>query len=142
MGGTRDSEVDVEGIRRVREAHVAALNASDVDAWVSLFTDDGVQMPPNAPANVGKDSIRSWSDALLGMFRATFALSVAEIQVVGDWAFERGSYRIGLTPRTGGQSIQDNGKYITIYRRRPPSGPWRIARDIWNTDQPPPVIGS
>ena len=53
MGGTRDSEVDVEGIRRVHEAHVAALNAGDVGAWVSLFTDDGVQMPPNAPANVG-----------------------------------------------------------------------------------------
>lgn len=137
----RRTEADVEAIHQIREAHIASLNAGDADAWVRLFTDDGVQMPPNAPANVGRESIRSWSDAFLGMFRAAFALSVAEVQVVGDWAFERGTYWIALTPRAGGGLIQDNGKYITIYQRQP-GGPWRIARDIWNTDHPPPVMGS
>ena len=31
-----------ETIQRVRDAHVAALNAGDADTWVSLFTEDGV----------------------------------------------------------------------------------------------------
>jgi uncharacterized protein (TIGR02246 family) len=137
----RDTDVDIEAIQRVREAHVAALNAGDADRWVSLFTDDGVQMPPNAPANVGREPIRAWSRAFLAAFRATFALAVAEVRVIGDWAFERGSYRITLTPQAGGDSIQDVGKYVTVYQRQP-GGPWRIARDIWNTDLPPPGLRS
>lgn len=96
--------VDVEAIRSVREAHVAALNAGQADAWASLFTDNGVQMPPNAPANAGRDRIRSWSRAFLDMFRAAFALAVEEIRTGGDWAFERGAYRIRLTPAAGGRA--------------------------------------
>jgi ketosteroid isomerase-like protein len=43
------SETDLEAIDRVRDAHVAALNAGDAEVWVAQFTDDGVQMPPTRP---------------------------------------------------------------------------------------------
>jgi hypothetical protein len=42
------SETDLEAIDRVRDAHVAALNAGDAGAWVAQFTDDGVQTPMSA----------------------------------------------------------------------------------------------
>jgi uncharacterized protein (TIGR02246 family) len=127
-------------IERVRDAHVAALNAGDADTWVSLFTEDGVQMPPNAPANVGREAVRAWSRGFLGTFRAAFALSVVEVRLAGDWAFERGGYRITLTPHAGGPPLEDAGKYITIYQRLP-DGTWRIARDIWSSDHPLPGTG-
>ena len=135
-GGPRGAG-DVEAIRQVRDAHVAAVNAGDSDAWVRLFADDAVQMPPNAPANVGRAGIAAWSGGFLGTFRAQFALAVAEVAVAGDWAFERGAYRIALTPRGGGAPFEDQGKYLTLYRRAA-GGRWEIARDIWNTDAPPP----
>lgn len=127
---------DVEALDHVREAHIAALNDGDVNAWVGAFTADGVQMPPNAPANLGGESIRAWSQAFLAPFRVDFALLVDEVHVAGDWAFERGTYTITLTPKTGGEPIRDNGKHITIYKRQP-NGAWGIARDIWNSNNPP-----
>src|SRR5207248_3636648 len=87
---------DLASIDRMREAHVAALNEGDTEAWVNLFAADGIQMPPNAPANAGRTSIRQWCAALLSPFRVTFSLAVDEVQVAGDWAFERGRYRIAL----------------------------------------------
>jgi uncharacterized protein (TIGR02246 family) len=126
----------VEALDHVRERHIAALNDGDVNAWVGAFTADGVQMPPNAPANLGRESIRAWSQAFLAPFRVKFALAVDEVQVAGDWAFERGTYTITLTPKTGGEPIQDIGKYITIYERQP-SRAWGMARDIWNSNNPP-----
>ena len=39
-------QADVEALNHVREAHIAALNDGDVNAWVGAFTADGVQMPP------------------------------------------------------------------------------------------------
>ena len=131
------SEIDLEDINRVRDAHVAALNAGDAEAWAEQFTDDGVQMPPNAPANVGRTMIGSWSRPFLGQFRLQFALAVDEVRVLGEWAFERGGYTISLHPKAGGPPMQDMGKYITVYQRKP-GDTWRMARDIWNSSNPPP----
>jgi len=131
---------DLAAISRLRDGHIAALNSGNPDAWADAFTDDGVQMPPNAPANVGKDMVRSWNRGFLTLFQTEFSLSVDEIQVVADWAFERGTYHITLNPRAGGDAIRDVGKYITIYHRQS-GGNWGIARDIWNSNTPPPGAG-
>ena len=66
-----------------------------------------------------------------------FALAVDEVRVLGEWAFERGEYTISLNPSAGGPAMQDNGKYVTIYQRKP-ADTWRMARDIWNSSNPPP----
>jgi uncharacterized protein (TIGR02246 family) len=131
------SEVDLNAIDSVREAHAAAVNAGDAGGWAAQFIDDGVQMPPNMPANIGRSAIESWSKGFMDLFGLEFALSVDEVRVMGEWAFERGAYTIGLSPKSGGPSMQDVGKYITIYQRQS-SGIWRMARDIWNSSNPPP----
>lgn len=133
---TRNS-VDISGIDRLRDVHVAALNAGDADGWVACFANDAVQMPPHFAANASKAAIQGWSKGFLSMFGCRFSLSVDEVRAAADWAFERGRYDITLAPRAGGESMEDNGKYITIYQRQP-DGSWKIARDIWNSDRPLP----
>ena len=96
--------------------------------------EDGVQMPPFAPANIGKKMMINWVRGFLDVFVLEgFALSVAELQVKGDWALERGTYTINFTHRPSGNVIPDLGKYITIWQRLP-DGAWGMARDIWNSD--------
>jgi uncharacterized protein (TIGR02246 family) len=138
--GSSEAKSDAEVIEAVRAAHVAALNTRDAAEWAGLFTEDAVQMPPNAPANVGRANILTWSNGLLRAFRVKFALSVSELQVVDDRAFESGSYTITLTPDSNGRANEDNGKYVTIYQRLS-SGGWAITRDIWNSNQPLPGMG-
>jgi uncharacterized protein (TIGR02246 family) len=132
-----EAKSDQELIDAVRSAHAAALNARDAQAWVDLFAQDAVQMPPNAPANVGRKNIFAWSDGLLRAFKVKFALSVSELHVTGDRAFESGSYTITLTAASEGRAMEDVGKYVTVYERLPQGG-WAIARDIWNSNQPLP----
>ena len=124
-------------IDRLREVHLAALNAGDADGWAACFADDGVQMPPNFGTNAGRAAIEGWSKGFLTMFSCQFKLAVDEVQVTGHWAFERGRYDITIRPKSGGGSMDDNGKYITIYQKQPEGG-WKIARDIWNSDRPLP----
>jgi hypothetical protein len=59
---------------------------------------------------VGRAAIRSWIDGFLGAFRCEFALDVQEVRVDGEWAFERGGYRIVLRPKAGAAPMQDMGK--------------------------------
>jgi len=132
------NDVNLRSIDKVRDDHVRALNAGDADAWVAQFADDGVQMPPNASENVGKERIRQWSGGFLSAFKVRFALDVHEVRVIGNWAFERGDYAINLDLAAGGSSMDDSGKYITIYHHGEGSG-WKIARDIWNSSNPLPA---
>lgn len=126
---------DVAVIDAIRQTHVAALNARDAMAWAGVFSDDAVQMPPNAPANAGKTNIQSWAAGFLGaMSRVQFALSVSELHIAGDRAIESGTFAISMSPDESGPGMQDAGKYITIYERLPGGG-WAVARDIWNSDQ-------
>jgi len=95
-------------------------------------------MPPNAPANVGKANIRSWAESFLGAFRTKFTLSVAELQVVTDRAFESGAYSITLLPTVTADLLKISVN--TVYQRLPTGG-WAVARNIWNSDQPLCTIG-
>ncbi len=129
-------EADLKAIDRVRQTHVAAVNSTNAEAWVTMFTEDGVQMPPFAPANIGKEMMTNWVQGFLDLFgMERFALSVAELQVNGSWAFERGTYTIQFTHKPSGKVIPDVGKYITIWQRLT-NGTWGMARDIWNSDNP------
>lgn len=134
------SKSDLEVIESIRQMHVAALNARDAVAWAGVFTEDAVQMPPNAPANVGKANIQSWSAGFLGaMSQVKFSLAVSELQIADNRAIESGSYAISLTPNGGNTSMQDAGKYITIYQKLLAGG-WAVARDMWNSDQPSEAV--
>jgi uncharacterized protein (TIGR02246 family) len=134
-------ESDAKAIDRVRQTHVDAVNSTNAEAWVTMFTEDGVQMPPFARANVGKKMMIDWVRGFLDVFAlADFSLSVAELEVKSDWAFERGAYTITFTHRPSGNVIPDVGKYITIWQRQP-NGAWAMARDIWNSDNPPVALG-
>lgn len=137
MSERHGDETDLKAIDKVRDDHVAALNAGDAAGWTAQFAEDGVQMPPNAPANLGKEMIGMWSGGMLTHFKVGFGLDVDEVRVLGDWAFERGDYSIHLDPAAGGPGMNDRGKYITIYSRGP-EGEWRMARDIWNSSNPVP----
>lgn len=126
-------EVALAAIAARRDAHVDALNAGDPVACAEQFTEHGVQMPPNMAANEGRDVIQSGAQILVAQYHSQFALTVDEVRVAGDWAFERGGYTNRLTPRAGGATIQDVGKYIMIYQQEA-DGNWRIACDIWNSN--------
>jgi uncharacterized protein (TIGR02246 family) len=137
-----DESFDLEAINGLRCAHVAWVEQGDAEGLANCFAEDGVQMPPHAPANVGRSAIRSWLEGLFGAFDVGFSLAADEVRVAGGWAFERGAYRIALTPKgSGGEPlIREAGKYITVYARRPGGG-WAIARDIWNGDTPSSGLG-
>ena len=130
-------QTQLEGLDRARAIHVAALNNGDANAWAACFDTDAVQMPPNQPPNVGTERIQEWTHGFLAAFRAEFAIVPHDVELAGaDWAFERGSYEISLTPRAGGDPLRDSGKYLTIYRRAP-GHEWLMAHDIWNSDNQP-----
>ncbi len=129
------AEADLEALNKLREEFVSVHNANDASTLATLYTDEAVLMPPNEQAATGKQAIESWFQTSFDQFTAELTLSAVELQVAGDWAFERGTYTISLTPKADGESIEDTGKYVVISQKQA-DGSWKLASDIWNSDKP------
>jgi uncharacterized protein (TIGR02246 family) len=141
LGCSTQREADVEAamtaVDEIWQRYSSSLNSGDIDAWIALWTDDGIQMPPNSPPVVGKDQIRERNKGVLDQFSFDIGITNEEVGVAGDWAYARGTYTASLTPKNGGEAIFIDGKYMTIFGRQP-DGSWKIHRDIFNSNLPPP----
>jgi uncharacterized protein (TIGR02246 family) len=131
------TEADVAAIKNSMEKWEKATMAADVDGIMSLFTDTIIYMPPNVPALTGEQSVRDFSQeahAKNSIDEAEF--TSMEVKVIGDWAFDRGTYSEKITPKAGGESMQALGKYIAILEKQA-DGSWKYTHVIWNSDTPP-----
>ena len=53
-----------------------------------------------------------------------------EIVVSGDWAFQRYSYELTMTPKGDSDPMRIRGHGIHILRRQD-GGSWKITKDVW-----------
>jgi len=115
----------------------ATVNAGDVDGWIALWDDNGVQMPQNATAVHGKAAIRqAFSEILLSVDFEEFTINNEEVRVFGDFGFARGTYSF-VNAMVEGDPVPFEGKYLTILKRQP-DGSWKVYRDCFNSNTPPP----
>ena len=131
------TEADVEAIKRVNVDLINALNAGDAAAAVALVMDDAVDLPPNRPAVIGREAIRSFVQSDFDLFTMNFAEEVVEVEVAGDLAVIWTNYTVTLTFKNDGAQVTNNGKWLKVLKRQP-DGSWKFSRNIWNSDNPPP----
>ena len=135
-----DVEADRAAIEAVREAEGAAFSAENIDAVMDVVTDDIVMMGPNEPLVSGREAVREWANGFTAMFSITFnSYETDEIEVAGDLAYERYTAHWTITPKDGSDAVDEILKGIHIFRRQA-DGSWKIARDIWNSDEPVPEM--
>ena len=62
----------------------------------------------------------------------SFDLNTKEIFEGNDVVTEVGTYTMG-----DGKKFNDKGKYIVVWKKD--GDKWKLYRDIWNSDNPPPM---
>lgn len=139
------SAADTAAVNAVRDAWIAAYNAGDADAAVGLYAEDAVDMPVGQPNATGRAAIREIIAAQFAAGKATASLASDEMQLMGDWAYDRGTYSVSIVPTAGGDPINVSGRYLVILRRQA-DGSWKLVRSIDNSPTAPepaaPAAGS
>jgi len=132
-----DLEAVTAEINELFTEYGASLGAGDADRWIQLWVEDGVQLPPDASPNVGRDTIyESISGAMQVFAFEDMQIDVEEVLLAGDFAIARGMYTVTYVPHDGSESIFVDGKYTTTFQRQP-DGSLKIYRDIFNSNVPP-----
>jgi ketosteroid isomerase-like protein len=126
-----------KAVNAIWEKYSATLLAGDINGWIALWDEGGVQLPPNAPMNVGIPAIKK---SMMATFAAVkfekFAIAISGTFVDHKYGFVYGNYTYTLAPKAGGVKILGDGKYETILKRQP-DGSWRIFRDCFNSNLAP-----
>ena len=131
-----DPQAEAAVIRELDRQWQAAVDARDLEACLSFYAPNAVEMQPNAPAIVGLPAIRAWfqSGLLQPGISNVFAPDTIEISASGDLAYDRGTYRFAM--ETPGGRVEDVGKYLMIWKKI--GGQWKVIVDISNSDGPLP----
>jgi uncharacterized protein (TIGR02246 family) len=75
---------DVAAINQLWNQYAIAENTGDIDLWISLWTDDGIRMPPDRPAIKGKEQIRATMKNFLDQYSLKVAVQNEEVEVSGE----------------------------------------------------------
>jgi uncharacterized protein (TIGR02246 family) len=132
----RDAAADTAAITALNNQSAAAFNANDAAAVAATFTDDAIMMPENQAAVEGRAAIQAWYAAMF-KYDVKSADTPLEIQVAGDWAYERGNGTVTATPKSG-KPITISLKYLRVIKRQA-DGSWKGYRLIVNSNNPPPA---
>jgi uncharacterized protein (TIGR02246 family) len=132
----RDNKADIAALKEMLNKYAAMCHAGNLEGWLSLWADDGIQMYPGAPSRVEKEQIRAGMKPAFDQFILKIAInSEMEAKVSGNLGFTRGTYTLSMTPKAGGETSMFDGKYLTIFEKQT-DGSWKIARDCFNSNVP------
>ena len=75
--------------------------AGDLEGWLALWTDDGVQMPFDEPRVVSLDQLRGRNAPAMAASDYVVSIRNLEVRSFGDLAFASGVYTMDITPKDG-----------------------------------------
>jgi uncharacterized protein (TIGR02246 family) len=137
-GAAAQATTDAAAVGKTRAAFEKAAAAQDPAAIAKLFTVDGTEMPPNAPAAKGRAAIETYHKAFAQQFMVHgFSLAATDTKVIGDTAYESGTYKQSLMVMNGGGMMDDKGKYLVVMKKDA-GGNWLLLYAIYNSDNPLP----
>jgi uncharacterized protein (TIGR02246 family) len=99
------------------------------------FTEDARLLPDGGPIVVGREAVaKYWQDGFDAGF-SNLELGLTAVDMVGDdTMIETGTWSVMVPGGDGGATQQVGGKALVIWKKQA-DGVWRMAQDMWNSDE-------
>ena len=132
-----DMAADVAAIGKVRDAYMAGYKAGDAAAIAALFTSDAASMTNAQPTADGPAAIQAAITAMTGMASSQeLTITAAKTDVSGDMAYDRGTFKLTMAMKAGGEPMNEEGRYLVVLKRQA-DGSWKLAEDMSNLPTAP-----
>jgi ketosteroid isomerase-like protein len=123
-------------IEEINSRFVDIFGSGNADGLAAFYTDDAQLMVPGAPAVEETDNIVAYWQGAINAGINNVKLETTDVSGCGNEVIEYGRYTIFA----GDNFIVDNGKFIVIWKKD--GKEFKIFRDIFNSDNPPPIARS
>jgi uncharacterized protein (TIGR02246 family) len=131
---------DKSAIESTIAGYFDAMNHSNIEAALRLYTDDPVLLPFLVPSVVGTDAVRKEYETTFRDLRFQVHTSIQElVQMSPNWAYVRTDSAGTVTPTKTGKGAPSTFHELFLLRKTS-DGSWRIARYSFSPTAPPPAL--
>lgn len=125
------SKADIEAIRNLHEAWIAAELRGDYDTVLAMCTDDVRWLVPTSPVVQGKDAARRFLDDASVRLEE---IQTTDMRVEGNdtLAYKTSHYETRFRAHSGSEPCKARGTHLWILRRV--QGQWKVALVTWQSE--------
>ena len=116
-------------IKRAIDEFIKAYNRGDIQAMLNCYGDDLVKLRQGGPPET-KPEVAQRVVEVFSKFHSRVDVTVDEIVAAGEFAFTRGSFRVTLTPKAGGEPQTIDRRYLELWRKE--HDRWLVVRTMDN----------
>lgn len=128
---------DLAAIEELHQKDQLASLNGDLETLLSLFTEDGILIPPEGKIIQGREELKEMLLGNQNQFKdykiIEYVHDFKEVKVIGDYAYEWGTYKGKYKSRETDEEITGSGKLLRILVRQK-DGSWKVSRSIWNVE--------
>ncbi|MEZ4972818.1 MAG: SgcJ/EcaC family oxidoreductase [Cyclobacteriaceae bacterium] len=125
---------DKSAIETLLQTYKKSLNTSDAKLAQSLYTNDGIFMPTEAPSAIGQENILKSYEFIFTQIQLNIEFYIDEIAVEGDFAFAVTSSKGTTLIHATGDTIPEANRELFVFEKV--NGDWKIARYMFNKTEP------
>lgn len=127
---TMEQTTEKTAIEKLLFSYRDALNTSDVNKVLPLYTNDGVFMPSNAPSAIGQEQVKTAYEFVFSQIQLNIEFYIDEIVVNEDYAFARTTSKGTTLIHANKQTVAEENRELFVLQKA--NGQWKIARYMFN----------
>ncbi len=127
---TMEQTAEKTAIEKLLFSYRDALNTSDVNKVLPLYTNGGVFMPSNAPSAIGQEQVKAAYEFVFSQIQLNIEFYIDEIVVNGDYAFARTTSKGTTLIHANKQTVAEENRELFVLQKT--NGQWKIARYMFN----------
>jgi uncharacterized protein (TIGR02246 family) len=129
-GKETNANSEKQAVEKVINSYQEALNASNAERVVTLFTKDGVLMANAAPTAEGAEAVKGTYQYVFDNFTYDLKFTVLDVVVSGNTAYARSQSKGSFIIKASGQKVDDEFRELFVFEKQ--KGEWKIARYMYN----------
>lgn len=127
---TMEQATEKSAIENVLLTYGDALNTSDVNKVLQVYTNDGVFMPTTFPTAKGTEQLKESYTNIFKTIQLNVKFTIDEIVVSGDVAFAQTSSKGTTLIHANGQTVPEENREFFFLKNE--NGEWKISRYMFN----------
>lgn len=125
---------DLKAVVDAGKASEQAWTAKNIDGIMAHYASDATLVVSGAPVTKGTEGIRGMLSELLKDPNLALSMEIANTEVSGGLAYQRGTYALHVTDEKTKKQITEKGASLMIYKKQA-DGTWKVVEDF-NTSLP------
>jgi ketosteroid isomerase-like protein len=117
---------DVAMLEKRIDQWLDGYNKADSAQMMDVFSDDFTMEDASAPGSLDKTQTAHLYDGIFAKYDTRIEGITDEVRASGDMAFDRGHFTITLTPKAGGTTVVQKGRFLEVWERK--DGVWKVQR--------------